>query len=229
MYRNTFFVALLAPFCAVLPLLGQTSAPVATAQVAEKSMVADAGASGYTANADVPKAGAATSSEKAVPVNDSYRVGVEDQLQISVWREPEISSQVMVRPDGCISLPLLNDIHVVGLSTKQLQDTITEKLKPFITEPQVTVVVREIRSRKVYLIGQVNKPGAYDLNDNKTVLQLLAEAGGLSQFAKSKSIYIVRKEGPREARLPFNYKKALTGKDMSADFALAPGDMIVVP
>jgi polysaccharide export outer membrane protein len=118
---------------------------------------------------------------------------------------------------------------VVGLSTKQLQETISQKLTPFVTEPQVTIVVRQIRSRKVYLIGQVNKPGTYTLNDNKTVLQLLAEAGGLSQFAKMKSIYIVRKDGVRESHLPFNYKKALAAKDISSDIQLLPGDMIVVP
>jgi polysaccharide export outer membrane protein len=160
---------------------------------------------------------------------ESYRVGIEDELQISVWREPEISSQVVVRPDGFISLPLLNDVKVDGLTTKELQTLITDKLRPFVTEPQVTVVVRQIRSRKVYLIGQVSKPGAYILNGEKTVLQLLAEAGGLSQFAKAKSIYIVRKVDGRETRLPFDYKKTIRASGSKADIQLQPGDMIVVP
>jgi polysaccharide export outer membrane protein len=156
-------------------------------------------------------------------------VGIEDELQISVWRESEISSQVVVRPDGFISLPLLNDLQVEGLTTKELQALITTKLKSFLTEPQVTVIVRQIRSRKVYLLGQVNKPGSYVLNGDKTVLQLLAEAGGVGQFAKTKAIYVVRRSGGREVRLPFNYKRALNGKDSKSDIELSPGDMIVVP
>ncbi|HEX7959561.1 MAG TPA: polysaccharide biosynthesis/export family protein [Terriglobales bacterium] len=189
-------------------------------------MASDSGA-GYSSNKTTKPIPAP--SAQGIQVDDSYHVGVEDELQISVWREPEISSQVVVRPDGCISLPLLNDVQVVGLTTKELQDVITQKLRGILTEPQVTVVVRQIRSRKVYLIGQVNKPGSYVLNGNKTVLQLLAEAGGVGQFAKTKSMYVVRKSEGREVRLPFNYKRALTGKDSKSDIALFPGDMIVVP
>jgi polysaccharide biosynthesis/export protein len=140
-------------------------------------------------------------------------------LQVSVWREPEISSLVVVHADGFISLPLLNDLPVVGMSTEELQDLITQRLKPFVTEPQVTIVVRQIRSRKVYLIAQVAKSGSY----------VLAEAGGVTPFAKTKSIYNVRKTGTREQRLRFNYKKVLATGDPSSDIALTPGDMIVVP
>lgn len=190
-------------------------------------MAADS-AAGYSSNKPT-KPIPTPSAEPSIQVDDSYRVGVEDELQISVWREPEISSQAVVRPDGCISLPLLNDVQVVGLTTKELQDLITQKLRGILTEPQVTVIVRQIRSRKVYLIGQVNKPGSYVLNGNKTVLQLLAEAGGVGQFAKTRAMYVVRKSGGREVRLPFNYKRALNGKDSKSDIALSPGDMIVVP
>jgi polysaccharide biosynthesis/export protein len=160
---------------------------------------------------------------------DEYHIGVEDELQISVWREAELSMAVQVRPDGMITLPLINDVAVVGLTTKGLQALLTEKLKPFVNEPQVTVIVRNIRSRKVYLTGQVGKPGPYPLNGRKTVLQLITEAGGLAQFAKGGSIYVVRTVDGKPAHLKFNYKKALAGKSDSGDIELLPGDMVVVP
>jgi polysaccharide biosynthesis/export protein len=157
----------------------------------------------------------------------TYRIGIEDELMISVWKEPELSQVVTVRPDGKITLPLINDISVVGLKTNELQDLLTEKLKPFVNEPQVTIVVRQIRSRKVYIVGKANKQGAFPLNGRTTMLQLLADAGGLTPFAKGGAIYIVRKEEGKEVHIPFNYKKALAGK--SDDPVLAPGDMIVIP
>jgi polysaccharide biosynthesis/export protein len=156
-----------------------------------------------------------------------YRIGVEDELMISVWKEPELSQVVTVRPDGKITLPLVNDISVVGLKTNELQDVLTEKFKPFVNEPQVTVVVRMIRSRKVYIVGKAMKQGAFPLNGRTTMLELIAEAGGLTPFAKSGSIYIVRKEGGKEVHIPFNYKKALAGH--SDDPVLVPGDMIIIP
>lgn len=160
---------------------------------------------------------------------DVYRIGVEDALQIDVWKEPELSMAVVVRPDGVVSLPLVNDLRVVGLTTKELQDLLAEKLKAYVNEPQVTVIVREIRSRKVYLVGQVGHPGPYLLNGRKTVLQLLGEGGGLAQFAKAGSIYVLRRNGADTTRIRFNYKKALSGRDPKADFELLPNDMVVVP
>jgi polysaccharide biosynthesis/export protein len=158
-----------------------------------------------------------------------YRIGVEDELQISVWHEAELSMPVQVRPDGMITLPLINDVPVVGMTTKELQTALTEKLSAFVNEPQVTVIVKGIKSRKVFLVGQVPKPGPYMLVGKKTVLQLILEAGGLSPFAKSGSIFIVRKVNGKETRLKFNYKKAVSGKDEGEDVELFPGDMIVVP
>jgi len=157
----------------------------------------------------------------------TYHIGVEDELMISVWKEPELSQVVTVRPDGKITLPLVNDVSVVGLKTNELQDVLTEKLKPFVNEPQVTVVVRTIRSRKVYIVGKAIKQGAFPLNGRTTMLQLLAEAGGLTPFAKAGSIHIVRKQGDKEVHIPFNYKKALAGQ--SEDTVLEPGDMIIIP
>lgn len=172
---------------------------------------------------------AKATTENSADESSGYRIGVEDELQISVWHEPELSLPVQVRPDGMITLPLVNDVSVVGLTTQELQTQLTEKLKPFVNEPQVTVIVRNIRSRKVYLVGQVAKPGPYPLNGRKTVLQLITEAGGLGQFAKSGSIYVVRNSAGKQVRLRFNYKKALAGKSDSGDTELLPGDMVVVP
>ena len=124
--------------------------------------------------------------------DESYIVGIADDLQISVWKEPDLSGPVVVRPDGMITVPVINDVYVVGLTTKQVQDILTEKLKPVVDEPQVTVIVRTIRSRRVYLVGQVGHPGAFSLTVHETVLQILAESGGPGAFAKSDKIYILR-------------------------------------
>jgi polysaccharide export outer membrane protein len=156
-----------------------------------------------------------------------YKVGVDDELMISVWHEPEFSQSVVVREDGIITLPLLNDIKVVGLSTEQLRALLTEKLKTLVNDPQVTVIVRAIRSLKVFLVGSVGRPGMYPLTSRMTVLQLITQGGGLGPFAKSKSIYILRKVDGKPVRIRFNYKKALEGK--GEDPVLQTGDMVVVP
>ncbi|HUJ80227.1 MAG TPA: polysaccharide biosynthesis/export family protein [Candidatus Acidoferrales bacterium] len=157
----------------------------------------------------------------------AYRIGVADQIQISVWREHDLSLAVVVRPDGVITMPLLNDIYVVGMTPKELADSLTEKLKPFVNEPQVTVSVQQIQSRKVYLIGNAARQGAFQLNDNKTVLELIAEAGGVTQFAKTNSIYILRIVNGSEVRIPVRYKDAINGK--GKDELLMPGDKVVIP
>jgi len=157
----------------------------------------------------------------------TYIIGVEDELQISVWREPELSTVVVVRPDGMITLPLVNDVKAVGLKTEELQNALTDKLKNFVNEPQVTVIVRAIRSRKVYLVGEVGHQGTYALNGDMTALELLAAAGGVGPFAKADSIYILREQNGKKIRIPFHYKKAVAGK--SENVTLQPGDVVVVP
>ncbi len=157
----------------------------------------------------------------------TYVIGVEDELQISVWREPELSTAVVVRPDGMITLPLVNDLKVAGLRTEELQNTLTEKLKNYVNEPQVTVIVRAIHSRKVYLVGQAMHQGTFPLNGDMTALELMAVAGGLGPFAKADSIYILREQNGKKIRIPFHYKKAVAGK--SENVALQPGDVVVVP
>lgn len=162
-----------------------------------------------------------------VQAQGGYRVGIEDELGIAVWHEPELSQQVVVRPDGMITLPLLNDVRVAGLTTDEVQALLVEKLKPFVNDPQVTVTMKAVKSRKVSLVGNVGKQGVYTLNGRMTMLELLAEAGGLGPFAKSKSIYVLRKQDGKENRIPFNYKKAISGKGDNPE--LQPGDMVVVP
>jgi len=194
----------------------------------ESSSLTNKSAAKKTGAQTTPTDSSAQTEAKGSP-EDVYQIGVDDELQISVWREPELTSTVVVRPDGKITLPLLNDIEVVGLRTEELQNLLTEKLKAYVNEPQVTVSARAIRSRKVYLLGQVPRPGAYLLGGRKTVLQLLAEAGGLGLFAKSGSIYILRKQNGHETRIPFDYSKAVRGRSDKEGITLLPGDMVVVP
>jgi polysaccharide export outer membrane protein len=160
--------------------------------------------------------------------SEGYKIGLADQLMISVWKEPELSMTVVVRPDGMITLPLVNDVHVLGLKPVELQQILIDKLKPFLTEPQVTVIVQGIRSRKVYLVGNVTKQGSYPLEGGETVMQLLATSGGVGPFAKADSIYILRTENGKQVRIPFQYKKALKGKTKE-DIPLQSGDVVVVP
>lgn len=182
---------------------------------------------GQNAGTDRNKKGDKTTSSRVVQPPPGYVVGVDDELAISVWHEPEFSQVVVVRPDGMITLPLLNDIKVVGLSTEELRALLTEKLKALVNDPQVTVIVREIRSLKVFLVGSVGKQGMFPLTSGLTVLQLITLGGGLGPFAKGGSIYILRTVNGKQVRIPFNYKKALQGK--GDDPRLQSGDMVVVP
>lgn len=171
---------------------------------------------------------AAAASAAALP--PGYVVGAGDLLSIVFWRDKDMSSDVTVRPDGKISLPLINDITAAGYAPEELRAKIAEAASKFITEPDVTVVVREIRSRNVYIVGAVAKPGAYPLNSDMKVLQLISLAGGLLEFAKSKDIAIQRTESNgEEKRLPFNYDNVFKGKNSKDNIVLKPNDTVVVP
>jgi polysaccharide export outer membrane protein len=175
-----------------------------------------------------PKAG--TTAPQASAAGDAeYKIGAQDVLRIDVWKEPEISRTAPVRPDGRISLPLINDVQAAGLTSTQLAAVITDGLRKFITNPQVTVGVTEINSRRVYVTGEVTRPGAFPLLPNMTVLQALSSSGGFSQFAKLKSIYVLRTEDGKQAKHPFNYKQVISGKKPELNIPLQPGDVIVVP
>lgn len=200
--------------------LGETCAPGPSAQTQDQGKVPAAEKQSRTAKAST----AATVPAPTVP---GYRVGADDELMISVWHEPEFSQPVVVRPDGMITLPLLNDIKVVGLTTEEMQTLLTEKLKALVNDPQVTVSVKAVKSQRVFLMGSVGKQGVYPLSGGMTVLQLIAQGGGLGPFAKSRSIYILRHQDSKDIRIPFNYKKALSGK--GDDPILSSGDMVVVP
>lgn len=205
------------------------AAPVVKASAQQGSLSAKEGPGTVSTTPADP----AKSATKPKAVADSalvgYTIGEQDVLDINVWKEKELSGTVVVRPDGKITLPLVNEVDVVGKTPLQLQQVLTERLQPFLTAPQVTVSVREINSRKVYLIGQVAHDGVFRINSTTTVFQILAQAGGLGQFAKRKKIYVLRNENGKQVRLPFNYDAVVTGQNNSQDFVLKPNDTIVVP
>lgn len=162
-------------------------------------------------------------------VPDDYLIGEEDVLTVTVWKERELSGPVTVRPDGKITVPLVGELKVTGMTPIGLQNSLTEKLKPFVTVPQVSVAVNQINSRKVYLIGQVAKEGTFPINTPMTVLQVIAQAGGLRDFAKRKHIYILRKQGEKEIRYPFNFDAVIRGRSTEQNIRLEPGDTVMVP
>jgi polysaccharide export outer membrane protein len=158
-----------------------------------------------------------------------YKIGPQDVLRIDVWKEPEITRTIPVRPDGKVSLPLLNDVQAAGLTAVELANSIRDALKKFINNPQVTVTVTEINSRRVYVTGEVTRPGAMPLLPNMTVLQALSSSGGFTQFARIKNIYVLRQEDGKQVKHPFNYKEIVSGKKQEDNILLQPGDVIVVP
>ncbi|HWC00662.1 MAG TPA: polysaccharide biosynthesis/export family protein [Bryobacteraceae bacterium] len=165
-----------------------------------------------------------------VDLPDGYHIGAGDVLQIMVWREPDASvPSAIVRPDGKIAMPLLKEVSVVGLSPREAQDLITERLSKFIHGADVTVVVTAINSTKAYIVGAVKREGPISLQYRMTVLQALSEAGGLTDYAKRKKIYVLRTENGKPYRLPFNYDAVLKGERMEENVQVMPDDTIVVP
>ena len=171
------------------------------------------------------KAANAASNSQTGP---EYVIGPQDVLHIAVWKEADLTATLPVRPDGKISLPLLNDVQASGLTPKQLADSVTEKLKKYIADPRVTVVVTEINSKRIYVTGEVLHSGATPMLPNMTVLQALSSAG-LNQFANTKRIYVLRTENGRQQKLPVNYRKLVKGEQIEQNYLLQPGDTIVVP
>ena len=158
-----------------------------------------------------------------------YVIGVADDLEIVYWQDKNMSGAVTVRPDGNISLPLVNDIQAAGLTPDELRQQVATAASKFVEDPTVSVVVKAINSRKVYVMGQVGKPGPYPLMDSTTVLQMLATAGGLSEYAKAEKITVVRRENGKETPHKFNYKNVSEGKSLQQNIELKPGDTIIVP
>jgi len=172
-----------------------------------------------------------TTPKGAVPAttDPTYIIGPQDVLDIDVWHETELTRSVPVRPDGRISLPLVNDVQAAGLTPTQLADQLATKLKQFVTDPQVTVIVTQINSQRVYILGEAARPGAYPLLPGMTVLQALSSAGGFTIFAELKKIYVLRKQGGKQEKFPFNYKEVIAGKNPGQNIELKAGDQIVVP
>ena len=209
-----FFILLAGSMCAQAPpsTPGQSATPVSAAQVSSPQ----------------PAEAATTPATKAH--DDHFVIGNDDQLIINVWKEPEVSRTLPVRSDGRISLPLVGEVQATGRSPLQLEQEIAEKLKGFITNPEVTVMVQQINSEKYNILGQVSKPGSYPLTLSTTVLDAIATAGGFRDFAKQKGVYILRQNANGgETRIPFNYKDVIKGKNSDQNIKLQPNDTIVVP
>src|SRR5579884_888420 len=205
----------------VLAVVAVVSAGAMAQEVAKALPAADATAK------DAPAADAAAAT-KVDP--NTYVLGAEDVLAISVWKEADVSRTVSIRPDGMISLPLVGEVKAGGITPLELQATLRHALAKYIDSPEVTVIVESAKSHKFNVVGEVAKPGSYDLTTTMTVLDALAVAGGLKDFAKSKQIYILRKDlNGTESRLPFNYKDVIKGRHSEQNVALAPHDTVVVP
>lgn len=195
----------------LLPVLTILAAGTALAQDASKPDNADAAAVG-----------------RAMLSTAEYLIGPEDVLDISVWKNPELSRKVPVRPDGRISLPLVNDIQAAGLTPSDLRQQLAAKLAEFVPTPEVSVVVSEVQSAKVAVVGAVKTPGRFTLRSPATVLECLALAQGLTEFASKDKIVVLRQNGSTTTRIPFNYSKVASGSDQE-NFFVKPGDIIVVP
>jgi polysaccharide biosynthesis/export protein len=188
-------------------------------------------AQGTGKNAPAPStpSEAGSAAAKSATGDPNYVIGGQDVLDISVWKEAELTRTVPVRPDGRISLPLLNDVQAAGLTPTQLAEQLTESLKKFVTNPQVTVIVTQINSQRIYILGEVTRAGAYPLLPNMTILQGLSSAGGFTLFANLKKIYMFRTENGKQVKYPFNYKDVISGKASDENLVLKAGDTIVVP
>lgn len=174
---------------------------------------------------------AGSAQHTAVPAttDPGYIIGPQDVLSVDVWKEPELTRTVPVRPDGKISLPLLNDVQAGGMTPTQLATEITDGLKKFVTDPQVTVIVTAINSQRIYVLGEVTRPGAYPLLPGMNVLQALSSAGGFTMFANTKKVYVLRQEAGKQHKFFFNYKDVINGKNTDQNIPLKAGDQIVVP
>lgn len=184
--------------------------------------VASAGSNAISADNSKP-------TETPATTDPAYVIGPEDVLNINVWKETDMTRVVPVRPDGKISLPLINDVQAAGLTPLQLASSLTDKLRKFLTDPQVTVIVTAINSQRVFVVGEVLKAGAFPLLPGMTVLQALANAGGFTTFANVKKIHVMRVVNGKHTDLAFNYREVIKGDKPDQNIKLEPGDTVVVP
>jgi len=221
--KKVIKLAVLFGMCMLVAgMLAQTSDPAKADAAKNNKPVADAvsKSGGEGTQAPAPKAAETSGAD--------YVIGADDTLHISVCKEPDLSETLPVRPDGKISMPLLNDVTAAGLTPLQLKDSITEKLKKYIADPRVTVVVTAMNSRRIFVTGEVLHTGPMTLLPHMTVLQALAQAG-FTQFANPKNIYLLRTENGKQEKLPFNYKEVVKGNHPEQNIPLKPGDTVVVP
>lgn len=223
-----------------VPVRAQTNSSTASAPAkpASANQPKPAPATQPTQPAQPAQTAAAAATAAAVPTVPTpggvtpppgYLIGTDDILSIVFWKDKDMTTDVTVRPDGKISLSLINEISAAGLTPDQLRERITEESKKYLEDANVTVVVKQINSRKVYITGQVAKQGPYVLNVPTTVMQLISLAGGLQEFADSKNIVVIRTENGRQVAHKVNYKDVLAGKKLAQNIELKPGDTVLVP
>jgi polysaccharide export outer membrane protein len=216
-FQRALVVALLVAWAfGITPALAQTPSPAAAAP-------------GPAAAPPAPAPSVPTGAPTGSVDPNEYRIGPEDVLQISVWKNEAISRTVPVRPDGKVTLPLLNDVVAAGFTPMQFRDLLTQKLAEYMPTPEVSVIVIDARSFKVSVMGEVPKPGRYELRSRTTVLDMIALSGGLNQFASRTKIFVLRPDGAAQKRLPFNYNKAVAAGGEQENFYLQGGDILVVP
>ena len=189
-----------------------------------------AAAAQSAATAPAPVASSSSAPEHApAAMPAGYVIGPEDVLSIVFWRDKDLSSEVIVRPDGRISLPLLNEFEAAGLTTAQLREQLVAAADRYVQDPIVSVIVKQINSRRVFITGMVNKPGPYSLMSATTVVQLIAMAGGLQDYADREKVVVMRTENGRAVSYRFNYKQVIDGKNLKQNIELKPGDTVIVP
>jgi polysaccharide export outer membrane protein len=214
--RTLCTVCTLCTWCLVSPAFAQATKPAPTPTSSAQS---------------VPTAAAAAVAPRPTDpvVPPGYVIGTDDVLSIVFWKDKDMSADAQVRPDGRIALPLINEVQAAGLTPEQLREKITEESKKFMEDANITVVVRQINSRRAFITGEVHKPGPYPLTSATTVLQLISLAGGLREYADSKKIVIMRTVNGKQTSLKFNYKDVVAGKNLTQNIDLKPGDTVVVP
>jgi len=194
------------------------------------SLGSAAGAVDAQAPQAVAPSGAAAAVAAGVPLAPDYVIGPDDVLSILFWRDKDLSApEVTVRPDGKVTLPLLNDVQAAGRTPEELGDAIREAARKFVEDPNPTVIVKEIKSRRVFITGRIEKPGPYPLNGKTTILQLIAMAGGLREFVDGKNISLMRSEKDRQSVFAFNYQDVVKKGYIHQNIELKPGDVVVVP
>lgn len=202
---------------------GQQPAAAAVSQPQARPVATGSGA------APAPAAVAPAPAQTPIVVPADYVIGPDDILSVMFWRDKEMTTDVVVRPDGKITLPLLNDVTAGGLTPEQLRERVQTEAARYISDPTVNIAVKQINSRKIFITGMVAKPGAYPLSGPTTVLQFLSMAGGVSEFADDKKIVIMRMENGKQQALKFNYRDVRKGKHLQQNILLKPGDTVVVP